>query len=99
MTLVPLLLLQRRSCQCWWTVLYQHSWSLNLGWLEHASPGGSLGVSEGLGTALGFNKGTGIFSEAWAVQQHLLVHAGTPYMPVFRSWWTETAEVRCTHIS
>lgn len=58
-----------------------------------------MGVHEGLGTASGFNKDTGIFSEAWALQQHLLVRRWTLYMPVFRSWWTETAEVRCAHIS
>lgn len=55
-----------------------------------------MGVSQGSGTASGFNKGTG---EAWVLQQHLLVHGGTLYVPVFRSWWTETAEVRCSHIS
>ena len=86
-------------CQHGQAVPYQHCWSLNLGWLENTSPRGITGVSEGLGTAEGFSKGTGTFGEAWALQQRLLVHAGTFYVPVFGSWWTESGEVRCAHIS
>lgn len=58
-----------------------------------------MGVSEGLGTASGFSKGPDTFSKAWALQQQLLAHAGTLYMLVFRSWWTETAGVTCAHTS
>lgn len=37
---------------------HQGSWSLNLGRLEHSSSGGSVGVSEGLGTASASSKDT-----------------------------------------
>lgn len=66
---------------------------MNLGQLKQ-SPGGRMGVREGLGTAWAFSKDMAPSTE----QQHLLVHAGTLHVAVFRSWRAEAAAVRCTHI-